>query len=379
MSSSFFCPTKLVVSDDAAQDLILELKDASPESVFIVTDQGIMQNGIAAPILQALSDAGFKPAIYANVPGNPNIPDVKLALEAVQDRRISHIVAIGGGSVLDTAKAIGILLADENLDYEEVQWRRQQITKGSLPVIGIPTTAGTGSEVTHVAVVGDRNGFKMGVLNPALFLKSAIIDGKLMVSLPARLTATTGMDALVHSIEAFLSKKANSTADIFALGAIKSIVKWLPRAYKDGKDLAARNAMGIAATWAGIAFDQSSLGLVHALAGPVCGNYHLHHGLGVAVLLPATMDFNASAIPSERWESLRDALSLPADAQPQDLGNWTRTFLKSLEMPTQLSELGLTLDKIPMLAESAVKMAMIGFNVRPAGVEECKLVLTNGL
>lgn len=379
MSSSFFCPTKLVVSDDAANDLILELKNATPDGVFVITDQGIMQNGIANPLLQALQIAGFNPVIYDNVPGNPNIPDVKLALEKVKNKDISHIVAIGGGSVLDTAKAIGLLLADKDLDYEDVQWKRQQITKGSLPVIGIPTTAGTGSEVTHVAVIGDRNGFKMGVLHPALFLKTAIIDGKLMVSLPPRLTATTGMDALVHSIEAFLSKKSNSTADIFALGAMKSIVKWLPIAYRDGTNLSARNAMGIAATWAGIAFDQSSLGLVHALAGPLCGNYHLHHGLGVAVLLPATLDFNASAIPVDRWESLRNALDLPKDAQPQDLGNWSREFLKSLDMPSHLSELGLTTDRIPAIAESATKMAMIGLNIRSAGLEECKQVLASGL
>ncbi|PKN84488.1 MAG: hypothetical protein CVU46_14030 [Chloroflexi bacterium HGW-Chloroflexi-8] len=379
MSSSFFCPTKLVVSDDAANDLILELKNASPDGVFVITDQGIMQNGIAKPLLQALQIAGFNPVIYDNVPGNPNIPDVKLALEKVKNKDISHVVAIGGGSVLDTAKAIGILLADKDLDYEDVQWKRQQITKGSLPVIGIPTTAGTGSEVTHVAVIGDRNGFKMGVLHPALFLKTAIIDGKLMVSLPPRLTATTGMDALVHSIEAFLSKKSNCTADIFALGALKSIVNWLPIAYRDGSNLLARNAMGIAATWAGIAFDQSSLGLVHALAGPLCGNYHLHHGLGVAVLLPATLDFNASAIPVDRWESLRNALGLPTDARPQDLGNWSREFLKSLDMPTHLSELGLTMDRIPMIAESATKMAMIGLNIRSAGLEECKQVLASGL
>jgi len=379
MSSSFFFPTKIVVSDEAAVDLVLELKGVSPDGVFVITDQGIIQHGIADAILSALYAAGFNPTIYDQVPGNPNIPDVKLALEVVKNKNITHVVAIGGGSVLDTAKAVGLLLADKDLDYEEVQWRRQQITKGSLPVIGIPTTAGTGSEVTHVAVIGDSKGFKMGVLNPALFLKTAIIDGNLMLSLPSNLTATTGMDALVHSIEAFLSKKSNGTADIFALGAIRSIGRWLPEAFLDGNNLEARKAMGLAATWAGIAFDQSSLGLVHALAGPLCGNYHLHHGLGVAVLLPSTLDFNSSAIPEERWTLLRDALMLPPSAKPKDLGEWARRFLKSLDMPTKLSELGLTADRIPVLAESATKMAMIGLNIRQAGLEECKQVLEAGL
>ena len=265
------------------------------------------------------------------------------------------------------------------MDYEEVQWRRQQIKKGSLPVIGIPTTAGTGSEVTHVAVIGDRKGFKMGVLHPALFLKSAIIDGSLMQSLPASLTAHTGMDAFTHAVEAFLSKKANSTADIFALGAIQAIVEWLPAAYKDGNNLEARQNMALAATWAGIAFDQSSLGLVHALAGPLCGTYHLHHGLGVATLLPATLDFNAAAIPQQRWKLLRSALNLPENSTPYDLGGWVRRFLTSLNMPTQISELGLTAEKIPAIAESATKMAMIGLNIRPASLDDCKQVLEAGL
>ncbi len=379
MSSSFYFPTKLIVSSDSTADLLAELKDAYKEGVFIVTDQGIMQAGIAANILAGLQSAGFSAIVYDNVPGNPNIPDVKLALAAVEKRSISHVVAIGGGSVLDTAKAIGILLADPHLDYEDVQWRRQQISKGSLPVIGIPTTAGTGSEVTHVAVIGDRNGFKMGVLHPALFLKTAIIDGSLMISLPQHLTATTGMDALVHSIEAFLSKKSNSTADIFALCAIRNIVKWLPIAFHNGTNLQARQEMALAATWAGIAFDQSSLGLVHALAGPLCGQYHLHHGLGVAVLLPATLAFNASAIEPARWQLLREALTLPENTEPVMLADWARTFLQKLEMPVHLADLGLTSDAIPAIAENATKMAMIGFNVRSATLEECKQVLEAGL
>jgi alcohol dehydrogenase len=379
MSSSFYFPTKIIVSNDAASDLMLELNGAAADAVFIVTDQGIRKVGILDQFLQALTTGGFNPVLYDNVPGNPNIPDVKQALEAVKGKTITHVVAIGGGSVLDTAKAIGLLLADKELDYEEVQWRRQQIKHNSLPVIGIPTTAGTGSEVTHVAVIGDSNGFKMGVLHPALFLKSAIIDGNLMSSLPANLTAHTGMDALTHAIEAFLSKKANSTADLFALGAIRTIVKWLPAAYQDGGNLEARSQMALAATWAGIAFDQSSLGLVHALAGPLCGTYHLHHGLGVATLLPPTLDFNASAISTQRWALLRDALNLPAEAEPQILGDWARSFLKSLDMPTRLSELGLTAETIPAIAESATKMAMIGMNIRSADKDDCQKVLEAGL
>lgn len=379
MSFSFYFPTKLIFSEEAGSDLLVELASASPDSVLLLTDKGIIKAGIAEKILNKLSEKGFNPLVFDDIPGNPNIPDVKKALAAIEGKHITHVVALGGGSVLDVAKAVGLLLGDPELDYEEVQWRRQPIKKAPLPVIGIPTTAGTGSEVTHVAVVGDSKGFKMGVLHPAMFMKTAIIDGSLMLTLPPQLTSNTGMDSLVHAIEAFLSKKANPVSDMFALSAIRAIVKWLPEAYKNGSNLEARKQMAMAATLAGISFDQSSLGLVHALAGPLCGTYHLHHGLGVATLLPATIEFDAPAISTERWGSLRDALGLPQDAKPEGLGDFARKLLKNLDMPTRLSEVGLKAEDIPAIAESATKMAMINLNVRFADVNDCKQVLEAGL
>jgi alcohol dehydrogenase class IV len=379
MSFTFYFPTKLVFSEEAGSDLLVELASASPDSVLLLTDKGIIKAGIAEKILTKLTEKGFTPVVFDDIPGNPNVPDVKKALAAIEGKHITHVVALGGGSVLDVAKAVGLLLGDPELDYEEVQWRRQAIKKAPLPVIGIPTTAGTGSEVTHVAVVGDSKGFKMGVLHPAMFMKTAIIDGSLMLSLPPQLTSTTGMDSLVHAIEAFLSKKANSVSDMFALAAIRGIVRWLPEAYKNGSNLEARKQMAMAATLAGISFDQSSLGLVHALAGPLCGTYHLHHGLGVATLLPVTLEFDAPAIPADRWSMLRDALGLPSDANADVLGDFARQLLKTLDMPTRLSEVGLKTEDIPAIAETATKMAMIGMNIRPATAEDCRKVLEAGL
>jgi alcohol dehydrogenase class IV len=379
MSFTFYFPTKLVFSEEAGSDLLVELASASPDSVLLLTDKGIIQAGIAEIILTKLTEKGFTPVVFDDIPGNPNVPDVKKALAAIEGKHITHVVALGGGSVLDVAKAVGLLLGDPELDYEEVQWRRQTIKKAPLPVIGIPTTAGTGSEVTHVAVVGDSKGFKMGVLHPAMFMKTAIIDGSLMLSLPPQLTSTTGMDSLVHAIEAFLSKKANPVSDMFALSAIRTIVKWLPDAYKNGSHLEARKQMAMAATLAGISFDQSSLGLVHALAGPLCGTYHLHHGLGVATLLPVTLEYDAPAIPADRWSMLREALGLPSDAQADVLGDFARQLLKTLDMPTRLSEVGLKTEDIPAIAETATKMAMIGMNIRPATAEDCRKVLEAGL
>ncbi len=379
MAATFYLPTRLTITHDSSAELLAELKDAHPTGVFVLTDQGIRAAGIADHLLRALDDAGHSYTLFDDIPGNPNVPDVARALAAVAGKAITHVVAIGGGSVIDTAKAVGLLLADPELDYEAVQWKRQTIRRGSLPVIGLPTTAGTGSEATRVAVIGDSRGFKMGVVHPALFLKTAILDGTLMRTLPPTLTAATGMDALVHGIEAFLSRRANPLADVFALQAVQSVVRWLPTAYRDGADLDARDAMSLAATWAGIAFDQSSLGLVHALAGPLCGAFHLHHGLGVAALLPAVLEYNAPAIPADRLERLLQALGLPPGAQAAELGPWARRLLTSFAIPVHLAALGLTAERIPELAEGATRMAMIGFNIRPADAADCRRVLEAGL
>jgi alcohol dehydrogenase class IV len=287
--------------------------------------------------------------------------------------------ALGGGSVIDTAKAVGVLLAHPGLDWEDLQWGRAKIQHSSYPVIAIPTTAGTGSEATKVTVIGDHTGFKKGVLHPFVFARTAIIDGSLSLSLPAKLTAATGMDALVHAIEAYTGKRATPMTDLFALAAIRSIVTWLPGATRDGSDRAARQAMSEAAATAGIAFDQSGLALAHAIGGPLTAAYHLHHGLGIAVLLPATLSYNAPAIAEGRWEALRQALKLPASARPEALADWARAFIGGLGLPVTLSEVGLQKQDIPQIAEGTTRMAMFGNNIRSATVEELVALLEANL
>jgi alcohol dehydrogenase class IV len=244
-----------------------------------------------------------------------------------------------------------------------------------LPVIAIPTTAGTGSEATHVTVIGDHTGFKKGVVHSEVFTKIAILDGSLTLSLPAKLTAATGMDVLVHAMEAYLGKRANPMTDMFALGAIRSVVRWLPEATKNGKNLEARKAMTESATIGGIAMDQAGLGLDHALAGPVAATYHLHHGLAVSTLLPLTLAFDAPAITPARWEPLRDAMRLPESARPEDLSAWSTKFIENLGLPTRLAEVGVQKADISKLAENTTRMAMFANNIRQATAEDCAKLL----
>ena len=379
MGKVFYFPTRIIYSNDSITDLIQELDNQGQVRVIFLTDAGLIQAGIVEPFLKKLSEAGIPTEVFSNIPGNPNVQDLLPAFEAARGINATHVVALGGGSVIDTAKGVGILLANPELDWEDLQWGRVKVGHPSFPVIAIPTTAGTGSEVTKVTVIGDRTGFKKGFLHPFVFARTAIIDGSLTLSLPAKLTAATGMDALVHAIEAYTGKRATPMTDVLALGAIRSIVHWLPEATQNGKNVEARQAMSEAAAMAGVAFDQSGLALAHAIGGPLTATYHLHHGLGIAALLPATLSFNAPAISESRLKELKTALGLAVTPNPEDLANWARKFIGDLGLPVRLSEVGLIKKDIPTIAEGTTHMAMFGNNIRAASVEDLITLLEANL
>jgi lactaldehyde reductase len=379
MGKMFYFPTRIIFSDDSVADLMNELESNDPVKVILLTDAGLLKAGIVEPFLKKLSEAGISTEVFSDIPGNPNVPDLLPAFAAAQQLKATHVVALGGGSVIDTAKAVGILLANPEVDWEDLQWGRIKVSNPSFPVIAIPTTSGTGSEVTKVTVIGDRKGFKKGFLHPFVFARTAIIDGSLTLSLPSNLTAATGMDALVHAIEAYTGKRATPMTDVLALGAIRSIVRWLPEATRNGNNLDARQAMSEAAAMAGMAFDQSGLALAHAIGGPLTATYHLHHGLGIAVLLPATLSFNAPGISETRLAELKKALDLPLSPNPEDLANWARKFIGDLGLPTRLSEVGLQKQDIPKIAEGTTHMAMFGNNIRTASEADLISLLETNL
>ena len=381
MTYTVHCPTKLIFSDDAGADLA---RDASagalpPGRALVVTDDGLIRAGLVAPLVEALRGAGRAPEVFSAIPSNPGVDDVRAAMAVARAVNPVVVVAVGGGSPIDVAKAVGLLLAHDSDDWESYQWGRSPITNGSRPVIAIPTTAGTGSEVTHVAVIGDHTGFKKGLVHPTLFARAAIVDGGLMRGLPPQMTAATGMDAFTHAVEAYLGRRHNPSMDLLALAALRAIVRWLPEATHHGEDLEARREMAQAASWAGIAMDHAGLGLCHALCGPLTSVYHLHHGLGNALLLPAVSAFNAEAVLAARWPALREAVGLPESAEPFALADWTRTFVAGLGLPTTLREVKAEASSFAAMAEEATRMAMIANNVRPAGAAECRAVLEAAL
>jgi len=372
------CTTKLIFSDEASVDLTREAGALPAGPVFVITDEGVAKAGLAAPLVEALRATGRAVEVFSAVPSNPGVADVRAACAAAASVAPAMLVAIGGGSPMDVAKALGLLLAHQSDDWESFQWARRPVTQASLPVITIPTTAGTGAEVSHVAVIGDSQGFKKGLVHPNLFARVAIVDGGLMRGLPAAITAATGMDALTHAFEAYLGKRANPAMDLFALAAARAIVRWLPDATQHGVNLTARREMAQAAAWAGMAMDQTGLGLCHALCGPLTSVYHLHHGLGNALLLPAVLAFNAEAVPAARWPALRAAVGISDKAQPRDLATWTDVFVARLGLPT-LHELKVDASAFDAMAQEATRMAMIANNVRPATGADCRAVLDAAL
>lgn len=383
MAHTFFCPTKLIFSDDAAADLGRELAAFGAGPALLITDAGIVATGMVARLLPALTAGGRPAEVFSDVPGNPGVATVAAALAAAQGVKPSALVAVGGGSAIDVAKAVSVLLAHAGVTWPDLQAGRATLTGARVPLISLPTTAGTGSEVSHVAVIGAADGFKKGIVHASLFPAAAIVDAGLALSLPPRVTASTGMDALVHALEAYLGRRASPTLDLLALGAMRAIARALPVAVADGANLSARRELAQAAAWAGMAMDQAGLGLCHALCGPLSAHHEVHHGLGNAVLLPAVLGFNAAADglnrPEGRWPALRHALGLPGEARPEALSGWATAFLARLGLPTTLRDLGLDGATFPAIAAEAVRMAMIGNNVRPAGEAECLAVLAAAL
>ncbi|MDK2808445.1 MAG: alcohol dehydrogenase, partial [Clostridiales bacterium] len=291
-------------------NLTEELIKRQAKRALIVTDSFLYEAGVANQVGGVLLLAGMEYAIYYQVQPNPTIEVVNECIEAAKSLEVDWLVAVGGGSAIDTAKAVSIVLANGGsvADYEGTNRSRVP----GLPIVAVNTTAGTGSEVTTFYIVTDhKRHTKMCMVDPNCKVRIAVNDTALMCSMPKGLTAATGMDAMTHAIEAVLSKRANPLTDKDALWAIRTIKKYLPRAVEDGMDLLAREQMAYAQYVAGMAFSNAGLGMVHAMAHSLGGHYNLPHGICNALLLPHVMRFNGRDKNSEgNFKKIAQALEL---------------------------------------------------------------------
>lgn len=334
----------------------------------IVTDKGIVAAGLIATIRGHSPRLAAAP-LFEETPTNPTEAAALAALALYRAQGCDGLVAIGGGSPIDLAKAVALLATHEGpLErYAAILGGIERITAAVAPVLAVPTTSGTGSEVGRAALVTLEDGRKLGFISPYLIPKLAVCDPDLTLGLPAWLTAATGMDAVTHCIETYLSPRENPPAEAIALDGLKRAVAFIERAVQDGADREARKEMMMAALQGGLTF-QKGLGAVHALSHPLGGlkDVSLHHGTLNAVLLPAVLRFNAPAAEA-KYAAIRAALGLPAET---DLANWIAALVKRLGMPGSLSQMGLPREVLPAIAEAATKDHSSATNPRPTSAAD---------
>ncbi len=287
-----------------------ELKKMRVRRALIVTDSFLYETGVADQVGGALLEAGVEYAVYYRVKPNPTIDVVNECINAALKLKVDLLVAVGGGSAMDTAKAVSIVAANGGRveDYEGVDRSKEP----GLPIVAVNTTAGTGSECTVFYIVTDpARGSKMAMVDANCMVSIAINDTDFMMSMPPALTAATGMDALTHAVEAHFAKNANPMTDKDALWAMQVIFDHLRRAVKNGKDEEARTMMAYAEYSAGMAFSNAGLGMVHAMAHALGGHYNLPHGVCNAVLLPYVMEFDET-VPElkKRFKGIAEAFRL---------------------------------------------------------------------
>ena len=287
-----------------------ELKKTGIRRALLITDRGLYQSGLADKVARVLSDAGIEYAVYYNVKPNPTVLTVNECLAAARAIDAGALIALGGGSAIDTAKAVSIVMANGGR-VEQYEGVNKSIHAG-LPIVAINTTAGSGSECTNYYVVTDPvRKTKMAMEDINCMVSIAVNDIDFMSSMPPKLTAATGMDALTHAIEAIFSKEATPITDKDAVWAIDTIISCLPRAVQNGADEHARTMMAYAENVAGMAFSNAGLGMVHAMAHALGGHYNLPHGVCNAVLLPYVLRFDAGRMAFEdRFRTVAKAMGL---------------------------------------------------------------------
>ena len=336
----------------------------------VITDSGLTKSGVVATLEDSLTRTGLPFHCYSDVIADPPEHTIRSALSFANDCQADAVIGFGGGSSLDTAKLVA-LLAGSGETLESIYGVDQ--AKGKrLPLIQVPTTAGTGSEATPVAIVTTGQSTKKGVVARQLYADVAVLDAELTLGLPPRITATTGVDAMVHAIEAYTSAaQKNPLSDLLACQALKLLGSNIVTAYQDGKNLAARQAMLFGAYLAGQAFANAPVAAVHALAYPLGGQFHIPHGLSNALVLPAVLQFNsltACASYAELAESVLPAPDLhTTSAQRCDqFIDYLVELIRTLELPTQLSELGIQSNHLPALAADAMgQQRLLVNNPRP--------------
>jgi len=375
----FFNPTKVIYQAGVTSDLKPELELIGITRYFVISDQPIHDLGLVKRVTDGLESAGIEiTGMYLDVTQDAVLNNVKKCADAISASGAEGIVAIGGGSVIDTAKAANILFS-EGGDLVEDYSGANMLTRPLKPLVVFPTTAGTGSEVTKVAVIYDsENKEKLAFPDKYLLPNLAVLDPELTLSLPPKMTAATGMDALTHAVEAYVGIEASPISDAFAIGAIELVMKHLVAATENGNDVEARGGMLIAATMAGISFSHSMCGCVHGMAHTCGAHFRVPHGVANGILLPCGMEYNFEEI-KEKLARLapvmgEDISGLDEEAAARKAIAAVRNLIDNLNrlgaLPNRLRDAGVPEDGLETIAEGALNDGTSFYNPRPVEAEE---------
>ena len=340
------------------------------ERPLIVTDKMMVQLGYVSRLQESLEGASIQSDIFDNTVPEPTVSSIQEGVDKVRDGNYDSIIAIGGGSPIDSAKAIAILgkYGGVMRDYKFPR----VVNEPGLPIIAIPTTAGTGSECTKVTIITDEtNDEKMPCVGIGFMPTAALVDYSLTLSLPPRTTADTGIDALTHAMEAYVSKKASLYSDSQAIAAMKLLAPNLRKAFHDGSDQKAREEMMLGATLAGVAFSNASVALVHGMSRPIGAFYHVPHGLSNAMLLPMVPEYSIPAAPG-RYADCARAMGVANEDDSDEIANSKLmaelyAINEELQVPTP-EQFGIDRDhffqNLPVMAEQALASGSPGNNPR---------------
>ena len=348
--------------DNARENLALEIQKRNFKKVFLVSDKSLVEAGVTAKVEKILSDAGIVYDLYDEIKPNPTIKNVTDGVASCKKSGADVIVAVGGGSSIDTSKGISIVMTNpDRADIKSLNGASNTINRG-MPIIALPTTAGTAAEVTiNYVITDEEREVKMVCVDPHDIPIMAIVDSDLMATMPKSLASATGMDALTHAVEGYITKAHNTMSDMFHMKAIKLIFKYLPSAVNE-KDEEAIEMMGLAQYIAGMGFSNVGLGIVHSMAHQLGAVYDTPHGLANAILLPTVMRFNGEdPATAQRFREILCEIGRPdaANLNDQDVINtfvWMISELsKSVGITQRVRDVGAKEEDFEMLADKAMQ------------------------
>ena len=345
------------------------------KKAMIVTDKGLIKFGVAKMVSDVLDEANIPYEVYSEVKPNPTVTNVQMGVEAFKKSGADCLVAIGGGSAMDTAKGIGIIINNpEFADVVSLEGVAPTKHK-SVPIIALPTTAGTAAETTiNYVIIDEEKKKKMVCVAPNDIPCCSIVDAELMYSLPKETTAATGLDALTHAIEGYITKAAWEMSDMFELEAIRMINKYLRTAVFEPTNPVGRNGMAVAQYIAGMAFSNVGLGVVHGMAHPMGSLFDIPHGVANAMLLPTIMEFNAP-VCLDKYVEIAKAMNAYKEGMSKEEAaaaacNAVKELAIEVGIPQHLTEIGIKEEDIPALAEQAISDVCTPGNPREVTLED---------